>query len=107
MFTKLENLRLLPNLGINQGNYFKKSLQFTVRIRVLDKLNLVKLDKVLGLSQFLLLPQEMMLASKVVKNDSKIIIFLHKYVVNIFINGNSGFSKSFRLFYRNVSLLFC
>ena len=49
----------------------------------LDKLNLDKLGyggSVLVLSQFLQLPQvpqEMMLASKVVKSDSKIIVLRH------------------------------
>ena len=50
--------------------------------RVLDEINLVKLcysGLVLGLSQLSLLPQlsqKMMFDSKVVKNDSKIIISL-------------------------------
>ena len=49
----------------------------------LDKRNLVKLGydgSVLGLKQYMLLallPQKMMLPSKVVKNDSKMIILLH------------------------------
>ena len=53
-------------------------------IKNLDKLNLLKLANgglVLGSSQFLLLPQlplKMILASKVVKSDSKIIILVHK-----------------------------
>jgi len=52
----------------------------TVRIKDLDKLKLVKIcnnGQVLGSSQFSLLPQlpqKTMLASKVVKNDSKIVI---------------------------------
>ena len=54
----------------------------TVRIKDLDKLNLIKLaygGLVLGLNYILLLPQlphKIMLASKVVKRDSKIIISL-------------------------------
>ena len=56
--------------------------RYTVRIKDLDNLNLLKIrsgDKVLGSSQFLLLsqlPQKTMLASKVVKNNSKIVISL-------------------------------
>ena len=58
--------------------YFE--LKFTVCIKDLDMLNLVKNRngvEVLGSSQFSLLPhlpQVTMLASKVVKNDSKIVI---------------------------------
>ena len=54
-----------------------------VRTRDLDKLNLVKLaygGKVLGSSQFLLLPQlpqKATLRSKLVKNDSKLIISIY------------------------------
>ena len=56
---------------------------YTVRFKDLDKLNLVKIcngGKVLGSSQFLILPQlpqKTMLASKEVKNNSKIVILLH------------------------------
>ena len=56
-----------------------KSL-YSVRIKDLDTINLVKIctgGLVLGLSKFPLLPQlpqKMMLVSKVVKSDSKIII---------------------------------
>ena len=56
----------------------------TVRIKDLNKLNLVNLaygGLVLGSSQFTLLsemPQKMMPTSKVVKNDSKVIILLRQ-----------------------------
>ena len=61
-----------------------------VRIKDLDKLNLLKLaygDLVLGLSQFFLLPQlpqNKTLASKLLKSDSKITILLHwsKYMTH-------------------------
>jgi hypothetical protein len=60
----------------------KALVQSGLRIKDLDKLNLVKLaysDMVLGLSQFSILPQlriKITIASKAVKSDLKIIILL-------------------------------
>ena len=95
----------------------KKMDIYAVRIKDWDKLNLIKISndsKVLGSSQFSLLPQLphiTTLALKVVKNDSKIVILILKsksvtHSEDTFIEVHMSFFKTFITITLEAAFLF-